>query len=598
MSEIPVHLCIGARELTEPRLSPGGSLLGFVVSHQGESWIEVHGDAVAGVCRVAEVPAPRPGRGLGGGCWCWTQAGDSVVYAAVDGNIWLQLLAGGGARRLTDHGPERGAQAPAVATDDRFIVYVVDQAEVWSAPLVGDDPPVRIDAGSADFCFDPVVSSDSATVAWQAWNMPDMPWDAAWMESVHLITGERARTNPAGSLQQPRPLPDGRVAAVRDDHGWLNVWVGDEAVVGEPYEHAGPTWGFGQRSYAFSPDGGRIAFTRNEHGFGRLCVVDMVTREISEVARGVHGQLSWEGDRLAAIRTGARTPTQVVTYRDRAAVGAWHRATIAVGPDPAWTDVSLVEPEAVEVLASDGHVVHARLYRADSSDGRLICWLHGGPTDQWQVTFMPRIAYWRSRGWNVLVPDHRGSTGHGREYQQALIGRWGGLDVDDIHAVLLAAHSRGWGDPRRTAMIGGSAGGFTVLGVLARLGRDDPADPLVAAAVVAYPVTDLAGLAERSHRFERHYTDTLVGPPESSAMRDHSPVWFADQIRRPLLVFHGEDDPVVPVAQSRVLAERMRAAGGEVELVVYPGEGHGFRDPAHQLDEYVRTEAFLRRHVA
>ena len=80
-------------------------------------------------------------------------------------------------------------------------------------------------------------------------------------------------------------------------------------------------------------------------------------------------------------------------------------------------------------------------------------------------------------------------------------------------------------------------------------------------------------------------------------MRDRSPVWFAHQIQRPLLVFHGEDDPVVPVAQSRVLVERMRAAGGNVELVVYPGEGHGFRDPHHQLDEYARTEAFLRRHV-
>jgi dipeptidyl aminopeptidase/acylaminoacyl peptidase len=244
-------------------------------------------------------------------------------------------------------------------------------------------------------------------------------------------------------------------------------------------------------------------------------------------------------------------------------------------------------------------VVHARLYRADEQPddppGRMICWLHGGPTDQWQVTFMPRVAYWRSRGYHVLVVDHRGSTGHGRAYQQALRGRWGELDVADVVAAVHEAHTRGWAAPSGTVLIGGSAGGFTVLGVL----RDAP--DLVAAAVVAYPVADLADLAERSHRFERHYTVSLVGDPADPAMADtyrmRSPVWFADRIATPLLVFHGDDDPVVPVGQSRLLVERMKASGADVELCVYPGEGHGFRQRHHQLDEYGRTEAFLSRHL-
>ena len=101
-------------------------------------------------------------------------------------------------------------------------------------------------------------------------------------------------------------------------------------------------------------------------------------------------------------------------------------------------------------------------------------------------------------GWNVLVPDHRGSTGHGRAYQQALTGRWGELDVADTAAVLEHAHAAGWADPAHTVLMGASAGGFTVLGVLARHPH------LAAAAVVSYPVSDLADLAERSHRFERH----------------------------------------------------------------------------------------------
>jgi dipeptidyl aminopeptidase/acylaminoacyl peptidase len=262
-----------------------------------------------------------------------------------------------------------------------------------------------------------------------------------------------------------------------------------------------------------------------------------------------------------------------------------------------WDRNAIAEPELLEVTASDGGVVPARWYRADDPavPRRVIVWVHGGPTDQWQVTFMPRIEFWRSRGWDVVVPDHRGSTGHGRAHQQAMNGRWGELDVADVAAVIAHLHATGVTDPALTVLMGGSAGGFTALGVIAR----HPG--LVAAAAVAYPVGDLADLAERSHRFERHSAWRLVGelgsPEVDRRYRDRSPVWFADRITTPLLVFHGEDDPVVPVGQSRVLVERIRIAGGPAELVVYPGAGHGFRQPDQQRDEYARTEAFLELRV-
>jgi len=306
----------------------------------------------------------------------------------------------------------------------------------------------------------------------------------------------------------------------------------------------------------------------------------------------VHGQLSWEGSRLAAIRTGARTPTQIVVYD----TDSWERTVVDIGPVSGWEAESLAEPEVVEIPSRDGAVLHARLFRADEETDRLLVWLHGGPTDQWQVTFMPRLAYWRSRGFNVLLPDHRGSSGHGREYQQAMNGRWGELDVADTIDALQFAHESGWGDAHETVLMGGSAGGFTVLGVIAA------ARSLVAAAIVSYPVTDLFDLAERSHRFERHYTHSLVGPvPPSHDVPgpyiDRSPVHFADRIRTPLLMFHGADDPVVPIEQSRVFATRIVESGGFVELCVYDGEGHGFRQPVNQLDEYRRIGEFIRENV-
>ncbi len=467
------------------------------------------------------------------------------------------------------------------------VAGVVDQAEVWEWSLDSDRAPRRLDDGSADFVFDPspMPSQFSVGWIWQAWNVPHMPWDRsrAQFVTVHEGDDEHGEHVPAATIQQLRHHPDGRGLSVRDDTGWRNVWLGDEPLVDEPFEHAGPTWGQGQRSYAVSPGGERVAFTRNERGFGRLCVVDVASRSVDEIARGVHGQLGWSGDRLVAVRTGARTPTQIVSYD----TATWERTVLAVGPVAGWDGADLPEPELVEV-EHGGVVLHARRYIAGGD--RTLCWVHGGPTDQWQVEFMPRVAYWWSQGWDVLVPDPRGSTGHGRAYQQALQGEWGRIDVGDTAALLRSSHDRGWSSPERTAIIGSSSGGLTALGVLGRH------DGVAAAGVVLYPVADLSVLADESHRFEAHYTLGLVGPADDvDRYRERSPVSYAARIGVPVLVMHGDTDPVVPLSSTLELVDRMRAAGGDVELVVMEGEGHGFREPANKRADYELTGAFLRR---
>jgi dipeptidyl aminopeptidase/acylaminoacyl peptidase len=593
MNPIPVERCIGGRDLTEPRLSPDGTMVVFAQSGAGGAALMLQRLDDSPVRQLTSWPTPRTGRGLGGGCWSWTPDSSAVVYAAADGNLWLQPIGAGGPRVLTATTAQRPAQAPAVSSDGLWVVYVIDQAEVWATSL-SDGSHMRMDPGTADFCFDPRVASCSTTVFWQAWNVPDMPWDRSRLQRATFDGEVSDEFQPNGAVQQIANMPDGEGIWIRDDHGFNNLWIEETPLVEEPFEHAGPAWGLGQRSYALSPDGAKVAFTRNERGFGRLCVVDVATREVTEIARGVHGQLSWRGSRLCALRTGAKTPTQIVLYNTE----TWERQVLAVGPVAGWEDEDLVEPELVDIRSSlDGETIHARLYRANEDSQRLLVWVHGGPTDQWMVTFMPRIAYWRSRGWNILVPDHRGSTGHGRAYQQAMNGRWGELDVADIADCAAHAHATGMAAPDGTALIGASAGGFTVLGVIAQ--RPE----LAAAAVVSYPVSDLFDLSQRSHRFERHYNIPLVGPEPPTAetpgpYRDRSPINFAALIRTPLLVFHGDADPVVPVEQSHELAQRIEAAGGNVTLVVYPGEGHGFRKPEHQLDEYRQIEVFLERHVA
>jgi dipeptidyl aminopeptidase/acylaminoacyl peptidase len=165
--------------------------------------------------------------------------------------------------------------------------------------------------------------------------------------------------------------------------------------------------------------------------------------------------------------------------------------------------------------------------------------------------------------------------------------------VSDTAAGVRAAVERGWCDPRRIAAIGGSAGGFTTMLLLA-------AHPdLFAAGVSAYGVADLFHLDESSHRFERHYLHSIVGPlPEAAERyRDRSLVHAAERIEAPLLVLQGSDDLVVPPAQSRSIVERLRALGRTVEYQEYEGEGHGWSRPETVIDELERTEDFLRRHV-
>lgn len=588
----------GGCQLTEPRLDPSGRWLAYVESDGlGARFVIVDLDgATTAPRRIVTDPAPAAGRGLGGGAFTWLPNSSGLVFAGSDGSLWRVGTAEGADVVLVWEGS--GAQAPAVWPDGRRVAFMVDQRDIVIASLEGADDVVVTATGGPDFAFDPVVASDGSSVTFQGWSVPDMAWDGAGRYSFSCdadgtLTVDRLD---GAAIQQPGFLPDGSPVAIADASGWLNVTVGHRRLVDESFEHAGPTWGPGQRTWAASPDGRRIAFARNESGFGRLVVAGVAGGGRLPLGRGVHGQLSWSGRRLAALRTGARTPTEVVVYEE-SDDGDWTRRRIARGPVDDWDrhgDV-LVEPELVAVPADDGTVLHARRYGAPNTGGRLLVWIHGGPTSQWDVSFNPGVAFWVSRGWDVLLVDPRGSTGHGRAYQQALRGRWGVLDVDDTAALVERSHAAGRSQPSRTAVMGGSSGGLTVLGMVGRHSR------LVAGGVALYPVSDIHDLNEHSHRFEAHYQLSLVGPDRTAADRrrywEQSPQSYADQIRLPLLVLHGVDDPVVPVHQSRSLARRIRAAGGRIELHLLDGEGHGFRRPESKRVEYRLVEEFLDRIV-
>jgi len=596
---ISAEMVARSRVVAEPRWSPDGRRLAWVEAFAGRADVVVApSDAGAPPLVVTAGTPVTPVGAYGGGAYCWVGP-DHLAVASADGSLVVVGADGGPPRVLSRDGRAAAPTATPSGTHVAFVLEGDDACDIAVVPVDASGVPVRASHG-ADYAWDPAWSPDGSLLSWHEWDLTAMSWDASRIV-VAQPDGE-GRVVVAGgdqvSVGQPRFAPDGSALAfVSDVSGWWNVWTarpdGSSAapVLAEEREQAEPAWGPGQRSFAWSPDASALALNRNERGFGRLVLASPRDGPARERSKGWHHGLDWGTGGIVCIRSGARTPATVTVL----APDGQGRREIARGPVAGFEAAGLVEPEAVTWESDDGATVHGLLYRpAGVTDPPpMLVDIHGGPTGQATAGWNARHHFFVSRGWAVLAPDHRGSTGHGRAYTQAIAHEWGLLDVADTAAGIRAARAQGWCDPARVAAMGGSAGGLTVLLLCARHGD------LVRAGVSLYGVTDLHALAESTHRFESRYLDRIVGEQGRFAdrYRERSPVAHATEIRVPVLVLQGDADTVVPPEQARLVVDAIRGAGGTVEHHVYEGEGHGFRRPETVADALNRTEAFLRRWV-
>jgi dipeptidyl aminopeptidase/acylaminoacyl peptidase len=566
--------------------------------------------------------------GYGGGDM--SVADGYVYFVAHDaesgkGQLYRQLLSAGPAQPIT---PQFGHMAsPTISPDGRWVVYVYTHGD---DPAAAEDGLAIVDAEGRfwpqklvtgqDFYMQPCWSPDGAHLAWISWDHPQMPWDSTTLKLAALdVSGPGlpavAETHtlvekPDVALFQPQFSPDGRsLAYVSDEGGWGNLWWYDlqsrehRCLTDDPVEIGRPGWAQGIRVYGFAPDGASIYYVRNEAGFARLWVFDRQSGAAQAVPSPLHEYDSLSqiaiapgSGTLAFVASSSTAGARVVTWSpDRADTASIRR--YASGETVPAADLST--PQPVHWTARDGTAVHGLYYSPASSRYAgtglppAVINIHGGPTGQSTAGHNSRAQFFATRGYAYLEVNYRGSTGYGKPYMAALRGQWGVYDVEDAVGGARYLAEAGLADGERLVIMGGSAGGYTVLKALA----DHPG--LFRAALCLYGVSNMFTLAADTHKFEQRYLDSMLGPlPEASAVyRERSPIFNADRIVDPIAVFQGEVDRVVPKAQAETIVESLRRRGVPHEYHLYPGEGHGWRK-AETIDAFYKTvESFLRQYV-
>ena len=258
-------------------------------------------------------------------------------------------------------------------------------------------------------------------------------------------------------------------------------------------------------------------------------------------------------------------------------------------------DLAAVKP--ISFKSRDGLTLHGYLTRPPGASGRLpmVLLVHGGPWARDDWTLDPEVQFLANRGYAVLQVNFRGSTGYGRSFMEAAAREFGRKMHTDLLDAVAWAVDQGVADPDKIAIYGGSYGGYAAL-----VGMTFSPDTF-ACGVDYAGISDLGSFvknAPKSWKLGLYQWMRFVGNPDDpkdlEEMKARSPLYKADQVRRPLLIAHGANDPRVQKDQASQMVRALRQAGKEVDYLLLPDEGHGV---SHHSIFYRKLEDFLAKHL-
>jgi dienelactone hydrolase len=553
----------------------------------------------------------------------WTATADGALLFAEFTDQRLYRLAPGGTEPepLTPIGPAPVSlrYADPQLSADGTEVWCIREShqpdgsivrDVCAVPLDGsaaEDPSrIRSVVSGSHFLTHARVSPDGTKLAWIAWEHPQMPWDGTELRVAELgsdgVCGpwRTLMGSTTESVLQPEWADNDSLFAISDSSGWWNLYRMPVAAGGQPQplcprseDFGGALWQLGQRFY-IPLDDGRLLTVRTL-GLDRLAVLDPATGELTDLDLGGLTTLvlnAVAGSRVVLTCGGARTATGLRSLDLDTGELTDLRLRIDQLPPTGY----LPDARSMTFTGPSGREVHTFVYPPGNPDftapeGELppyVASVHGGPTSHVSPTVNLAISYLTSRGIGVVDVNYGGSTGYGRAYRDRLRGEWGIVDVEDTVAAVQGLVEQGLADGDRLAILGGSAGGWTVLSALTSTKE-------FACGVSYFGIAELVSFAEHTHDFESRYLDGLVGPlPETLPLYEsRAPLNNVDGLSCPVLLLQGLDDPVVPPAQSEKFRDALEAKEIPHAYLAYAGESHGFRRAETQINATESMLSFL-----
>jgi dipeptidyl aminopeptidase/acylaminoacyl peptidase len=458
------------------------------------------------------------------------------------------------------------------------------------------------DAGRAllEQSFD--VSPDGALAAAGWWRWRGTQQSYSELVLIDVATGKRRilLSDPEFSFGSPRFSPDGRsIACVRATHhtperprdATIVVATVDEAAVGTGNDLL-PRLDRWPDHPVWAPDGRSVYFTADDRGRHPVFRVSVDTGEVARVTtdNGAYADLNPDGGFLYALRAAVDEPPTPVRI-DLAAPGAGPQRLASPG-SPLKLPGKLTE---FETTADDGHPIRSWLVlpgtASPETPAPLLLWVHGGPMMSWNSwTWRWNAWLMAAQGYAVLLPDPALSTGYGQDFIARGYHSWGPRPFADVMAATDAALERPDIDADRTAMMGGSYGGYMANWVA---GHTDRFRAIVSHAGL-WVLDQMFGTTDMPMFWRPQFGDPLISP---EMYEKNSPHRHIANVRTPMLVIHGNKDYRVPLGEALRLWWDLSRYGADAKFLYFPDENHWILTPGNAAIWYKTVFAFLDHHV-
>jgi dipeptidyl aminopeptidase/acylaminoacyl peptidase len=338
-------------------------------------------------------------------------------------------------------------------------------------------------------------------------------------------------------------------------------------------------------------------YTVNESGSTVLKLMNLITGKTKKLNTPLgnisHAVFTKDEKKIVLLSDTPNNPSDIYVY-DIAKANLKQITFSMIGGIPS---ADFTVPKQIKYKSFDGLKIYANLYiprwmKKNGSNPAVVL-PHGGPEWQDRLNFNKFAQILNNSGFIVITPNFRGSTGYGKSFQIKIYKDWGGAEFKDVLGAYDYLVSSGYADKNKIAVIGGSFGGFMTLTCVTK------APDLWKCAVDIFGPSNLFTFLNSVPEYWKPGAYALVGHPENDKelLSERSPIYFVDNIKCPMLIIQGKNDPRVVVAESDQIVDKLRARNKQVDYLVLEDEGHGFSKVSNQIKVWKLITGFLERHL-